>query len=119
MYMYGDKNRFDSAVQMFFFFPDKGIASLNRILRKTEVLKLKKLRQITSEGVKSIISRSLQHVNLRESTRIADHGIIALVKNCPNIKKLNVCDLHKLSDNSLIQVAVTLGEKLVSYLFLT
>ncbi|XP_064381962.1 F-box/LRR-repeat protein 7-like isoform X2 [Halichondria panicea] len=88
---------------------DRGISCLTRILRKTEVLKLKRLHQITSKGLKSIVSRSLKYINLSESNGISDEGIIDLVHNCPNIEKLSVFELHKLSDVSLTQVAAILG----------
>ncbi len=93
---------------------DRGISSLIRVLRKTEVLKLKRLHQITSKGLKSIVSRSLKDINLSESNGISDEGIIALVHNCPNIERLSVFELYKLSDVSLTQVAAVLGDTLVS-----
>ena len=93
---------------------DKGITSLTRVLRKTEVLKLKKLKRITSEGLKSIATRSLKYINLSESTGITDTGIFSLVNNCPNIERLSVCELHKLTDASLTRVAAVLRDKLVS-----
>jgi len=92
---------------------DKGIVSVARILHNTETLKLRKLKQITSEGVKSIASKALKSVNLRQCSAITNHGIIALVRNCPNIEKLNLSELHKLTDAAFIQIAEALQDKLV------
>ena len=102
-----------STQHSFLHHTDRGIISLARILRKTETLKLKKLRQITGDGLKSIASRSIKYVNLNQSTGICDTGIISLVNNCPNIERLSVCELHKVSDVSLTHVAVALKDKLV------
>ncbi len=46
--------------------------------------------------------------------QMSDEGIIALVHNCPNIERLSVFELYKLSDVSLTQVAAVLGDTLVS-----
>ena len=92
---------------------DKGIVSVARILHNTETLKLRKLKQITSEGVKSIASKALKSVNLRQCSAITNHGIIALVRNCPNIERLNLLELHKLTDAAFIQIAEALQDKLV------
>ena len=97
---------------------DKGIVSVSRILHKTETLKLRKLKQITSEGVKCIASSALKSVNLRQCTAITDAGIIALVRNCRNIEKLNLAELHKLTDAAFIQIAKILQDKLVCNLIL-
>ncbi len=94
---------------------DKGLSCLTRILRKTEVLELTKLRELTNKGLKSIASRSLTFVNLSESVKVSDDGLIQLVRSCPNIEKLSLCELDKLTDKSLTQVAKILGDKLVSY----
>lgn len=95
---------------------DKGLSCLKRILRKTEVLQLKKLKAITSKGLKSITSRTLRYVNLSESVKICDEGLMEMVSNCPNIDRLNVCELDRLTDKSLTHVAKTLGNNLVSCL---
>lgn len=92
---------------------DKGLACLCRVLRKAEEIKMKKLKQLTGEGLKTIKSRTLVTVNLNYSCNIEDRGIVALVTNCPNIRKLNLCGLHKVSDSGLIQIAQSLGGKLV------
>ena len=39
---------------------------------------------------------------------------MAVVRNCPNIKKLNLSELHKLTDESIAVVAEVLAGKLVS-----
>jgi F-box/leucine-rich repeat protein 2/20 len=93
---------------------DKGVSSLGRILRKAEEIKLKDLKLLTGEALKSIKSRTLTSVNLSYSCKIEDGGVIALVGNCPNIRKLNLCGLHKVSDRGLVKVAQLLAEKLVS-----
>ena len=80
------------------------------------MLKLKKLKRITSEGLKSIATRSLKYINISESTGITDTGVLSLVNSCPNIERLSVCELHKLTDDSLTKVAATLKDKLVSLL---
>lgn len=93
---------------------DKGIASLARILRETETLTLQKLKNITSEGIKPLASKALKSVTLKQTSAITDPGIVALVKNCPNIENLNLTELHKLTDAAFIQIAETLKDKLVS-----
>ncbi len=93
---------------------DKGLSYLTRIFRKTDVLKLTKLQAITSKGLKTIATRSLKCVDLSESNKITDDGMIEFVHNCSNIEILTLCELGKLTDKSLTQVAKTLREKLVS-----
>lgn len=92
---------------------DKGVSSLCRVLRKAEEMKLKKLKQLTGEGLKTIQSRTLVSVNLNYSSNVEDRGVVALVRNCPNIRKLNLCELHKVSDDGLVQIAELLKGKLV------
>lgn len=95
-------------------FADKGIKALTRILRNTEELNLRKLKQVTNEGVKSIASQALTSLNLRRCDAVTDVGLVALVRNCPKISKLNLCELHKLSNASIICAAEVLGNTLVS-----
>ena len=54
-------------------------------------------------------------VNLRKSDGITNPGIIALVNNCPNIEKLKLCELHKLTDTAMAHLAETLGSKKKAY----
>lgn len=42
---------------------------------------------------------------------------MALIKNCPNIEKLSLSELHNLSDTAFICIADTLGAKLVSTVY--
>jgi len=92
---------------------DKGVASLGRILRKAEALNLKKLKQLTGVCFKTLKSRTLLSVNLKYCQGIEDGGLIQLVRNCPNIRKLKLCELHKVTDKAIVQLAEMLGEKLV------
>lgn len=92
---------------------DKGVSSLGRVLRKAEELKLKKLKALTGEGFKTIKSRTLSYVNLKYCQNVEDKGLVALMKNCPNIRRLNLCELHKITNTGIIGMAETLGEKLV------
>lgn len=92
---------------------DKGIASLGRILRKVEVIKFKKLKLLNGEGLKAIKSRTVSTINLKYSQNVEDAGVISLIENCPNVKDLNLCELHKITDKVFIQVAQVLGDKLV------
>lgn len=92
---------------------DKGVSTLGRVLRKADEVKLKKLKSLTGECFKSFKSRTLVYVNLKCCQNVEDKGIIALVRNCPNIKRLNLCELHKLTNSAIVEVAETLGEKLV------
>ena len=94
---------------------DKGISSLGRVLRKAEVIKLKKLKSFTGEGFKTLKSRTLTCVNLKYCQNVEDKGIGMLVNSCPNITKLNLCELHKLTNAAIVKVAETLSEKLVRY----
>ena len=87
---------------------------LSKILWDVEELKLRRLKHITSEGIQSIASKGLKYLNLRRCDGITDDGLIAVIRNCPNIERLNVCRLHKLTDVSIVCVAETLGSKLVS-----
>lgn len=92
---------------------DKGVASLGRILRMAKVVKLKKLKKLTGEGFKTIKSRTLEVVNLNRSLNVEDRGIKILVENCPNIRKMKICELHKVTDQGIIAMAQGLNEKLV------
>ena len=93
---------------------DKGISALGRILRKVEKLKLKKLsRKFTGKGLETVKSRTVSVVNLKGNPLIEDMSIITLVNNCPNITKLNLGELHKLSDRAFIHLAKILNNKLV------
>lgn len=92
---------------------DKGITSLGRILRKAEHIEFKKLRKLIGEGLKAIKSRTVLVVNLKYCHNIEDGGIVALVRNCPNIRKLNICELHRVTDQALVKIAEILGDKLV------
>ncbi|KAL5471143.1 hypothetical protein EMCRGX_G029226 [Ephydatia muelleri] len=92
---------------------NKGVIGLSKILLDVRELKLRRLKHITSEGIQSIASKSLKYLNLRKCDGITDAGLMAVVRNCPNIERLNVCELHKLSDTSVVCVAQTLGSKLV------
>jgi hypothetical protein len=92
---------------------DKGIASLARIVRKTEELSLIRLKQLTGEGFKGLVSRALRHLDLQESNGISEPGFMALVRNCPNIEKLCLTEVHKLSDVAFACIAEVLGGKLV------
>lgn len=93
---------------------DKGISALGRILRKVEEFYLKRIsRQFTGKGLENLKSRTVSVVNLKGNPSIEDESIITLVNNCPNISKLNLCELHKLSDRSFIHVAKILNSKLV------
>lgn len=92
---------------------DKGIASLVRIVRKTEELNFIRLRQLTGDGLKSLASRALRQLGLQESYGISEAGFMTLIKNCPNIEKLSISELHNLSDTAFVCIADTLGAKLV------
>lgn len=92
---------------------DKGVSSLGRIMRKARVLKLKHIRQLTGEGLKTIKSRTLECVSLKSCSNIEDGCVVTLARHCPNIRKLNLHKLHKISDNGIVQIAETLGSKLV------
>ena len=90
------------------------MALLVRIMKKMEEFFLIKLRQLTGEGLKNLSSRSLKQFSLRESSGITEAGVTAFIRNCPNIEKLCVAELHKVSDATLICAAQVLGDKLVS-----
>ncbi len=93
---------------------DKGVASLGRILRKVKGLKLKKIsRDFRGKGLESVKSRTLSELNLKENHNIEDVWLITVVNNCPNISKLYLCELFKLTDKAIIHVAKALGNKLV------
>ncbi|KAL5471170.1 hypothetical protein EMCRGX_G029257 [Ephydatia muelleri] len=92
---------------------NRGVICLSKILWDVEELKLRRLKHITSEGIQSIASKGLKYLNLRRCDGITDDGLIAVIRNCPNIERLNVCRLHKLTDVSIVYVAETLGSKLV------
>lgn len=94
---------------------DKGIASLSRIVRKTEELLLVRLKQLTGEGLRTLTSRSLRYLSLQDSHCVTDAGLMALIRNCPNIEKLCLAELHKLSNASFVCIAEVLRSKLVSH----
>ena len=85
-----------------------------RIVRKTEELSLIRLKQLTGEGLKGLASRALRHLDLQESNGILEPGFMALVRNCPNIEKLCLTEVHKLGDAAFACIAEVLGSKLVS-----
>ena len=94
---------------------DKGIAALSRIVRKTEELLLIRLKHLTGEGLKKLMSRSLRYLSLQESGNVTDPGLVALIRSCPNIEKLCLPGLHKVSDAVFLCIAEVLGSKLVSF----
>lgn len=96
------------------FLTDKGIASLVRIVRKAEDLSLIRLKQLTGEGLKGLVSRALRHLDLQECNGILEPGFMALIRNCPNIEKLCLTEVHKLGDAAFVCIAEMLGSKLVS-----
>lgn len=105
---------FDAGFFLFEILPDKGIAALFLVLRTVEELKLKRLKHVTGKGLQSTSSKTLQSVNLKESSSFTDAGVKALVQNCPNIEMLNLSELHKLTDAAIIAAAESLKDKLVS-----
>ena len=92
---------------------DKGILSLDRILRKSEEIKFKNLKLLTGKCLKAIKSRTVYNMNLKCCQNIDDDGVITLVRNCPNIKKLNLSELHKVTDRAVVQIAESLNDSLV------
>lgn len=69
---------------------------------------------VTGQGLHTLKSRSLHELILSECSNVTDKGIMAAVSNFRNIKKLNLAGLHKLTDESIIVVAQSLGNQLVS-----
>ena len=92
---------------------DKGISSLGRVLRKVVEIKFKKLKLVNGKGLKAIKSQTVSVVNLKYCQNIEESGVVALVQNCPNIRKLSLCEVHKLTDRALVQIAETLNANLV------
>ena len=93
---------------------DKGIGSLGRIVRKLEELCLVRLKKVKGEGLKGLMSRSLKQLTLQEIYEVTDSSVCALVRNCPNVEKLTLVDLDRVSDASFVCLAEVLREKLVS-----
>lgn len=71
------------------------------------------MKQLTGEGLKTLMSRSLKHLSLQGSTGITDTGLSALIRNCPNVEKLCLAELDKLTDTTFICLAEVLGDRLV------
>lgn len=92
---------------------DKGIAHLRRILTKANEINLTKLKQVTGEGFKSVVSRSVRSVSLKRSAAVTDAGVISLIQNCYNIQKLNLCELYKLTDAAFVSIAEVLNTNLI------
>ena len=61
------------------------------------------------------MSRSLRHLSLQGSTGITDPGLTALLRNCPNIEKLCLAELGKLTNSTFVCLAEVLEDKLVSW----
>lgn len=72
------------------------------------------MKSITGQGLCALKSRSLNELSLTGCCNILDSGVIAVVRNCPNITKLDLSELHKLTDESIVAVAEVLADKLVS-----
>lgn len=83
------------------------------LLWKVEYLELSGLKSVTGQGLRALKSRSLKELNLGGCCNMLDNGVMAVVRNCPNIEKLDLSELHKLSDESIITIAETLSNKLV------
>ena len=77
------------------------------------MFKLKYMRKLTGEGLKTIKSRTLECVSFNGCTNMEDGGVVTLARHCPNIRRLNLHRLHKVSDNGIVQIAEMLGSKLV------
>ena len=90
---------------------DKGIGSLGRIVEELCLVRLKKVK---GEGLKGLMSRSLKQLTLQEIYEVTDSSVCALVRNCPNVEKLTLVDLDRVSDASFVCLAEVLREKLVS-----
>jgi len=98
---------------------DKGVATLGRVLRKVKGFKLKKIsRDFKGKGLESIKSRTLSEVNLKENHNVEDIWVIALINNCPNITKLYLSELFKVTDKAVVHIAKVLGNKLVRDVYL-
>ena len=74
------------------------------------------MKQLTGEGLKNLMSRSLRQLSLQGSTGITDPGLSALLRNCPNVEKLCLAELDKLTDATFVCLAEVLGDKLVSWI---
>ena len=85
-----------------------------RILHKLEEVHLRGLRHLTGEeAFGNIRSRALKCARLHTCSAVSDRGLALLVLNCPNIERLSLCHLHKLTDVAIIKAAEVLGSKLV------
>ena len=98
------------------FNSDLGIKSLSSltILLKVKVLVISKLKHLTGEGLKSLRSRSLNELVLKECVNLKDAGVVQMIRNCPNISHFDISWSYKLTDDTVIAAAETFRDNLVS-----
>ena len=95
----------------------KGIAKVAKITKRTEEIILRKLPGIDDNCLFEIGSPFLARISLCGCVKITDLGIMSIIKNNRNLKSVDISWLHLLTDRSVIEIAKTLGPKLVSYIF--
>ena len=98
-----------------YFPPDKGINALLKQQEQLEYLELKdSSSQLTDKCLASLKCTTLSVVHLKGLDQLTDNGVVNLVKNCPNIREVNLPHCTKLTDGTVHGIATGLGKKLVS-----
>ena len=68
---------------------------------------------ISGDGFKRLGSKSVTHLNLHGCNQLTDKGFISCIKRCSSVKILDISDMYKLTDQSIITAAESLGSYLV------
>ena len=85
-----------------------------KISRRAEEIVLTRLPNINGSSFLQLGSPFLSSIDLHGCSKITDHGVSAIMHNCPNIKVMNLSWLYLLTDSAVSTIAETLKHKLVS-----
>ncbi|XP_077992072.1 uncharacterized protein LOC144446192 [Glandiceps talaboti] len=91
---------------------DAGIKAIVSNQDELHTLILRKLPQLTCQGLQHVSSPVLQHVDLRQCSKIENRCVQTLAANNPSISTLLIPFCGKLSDQVAAQVAQALGPNL-------
>lgn len=90
-----------------------GIRFVAKISRRAEEIVLTRLPNINGSSFLQLGSPFLSSIDLHGCSKITDHGVSAIMHNCPNIKVMNLSWLYLLTDSAVSTIAETLKHKLV------
>ena len=88
----------------------QGLAAIAK-LQHLEYLKVRRGREILANDFWSAFGggnlKNLLYLNLAECSNLADLGLMAIAKNCPNLGTLDLSWCWELTDNSLLMVVLS------------